>query len=196
MEPTNPMSIPRQRSLSPFLHRLDPKEETAVYAYIYLFTPLNQSINPSIHISISSLSPLYLFIHFLLSPPPCPSLSPPCFLSRTLMLPSTPSFLSLLFVNVLLILCVDFSCNIHIACFLIFFNLFIILFLHPQAEVLASYRPKINVISLIPDLRRAEDMTTEAIAYFKSTRHMILYYEDIVNNHSVNSPHLEHSWNY
>ncbi|CAA6666857.1 unnamed protein product [Spirodela intermedia] len=42
-----------------------------------------------------------------------------------------------------------------------------------EAEVLASYKPTINVSSLIPDLRRAEEMAAEAVEYFKSTRHMI-----------------------
>ncbi|XP_078441718.1 uncharacterized protein LOC144711608 isoform X2 [Wolffia australiana] len=53
-----------------------------------------------------------------------------------------------------------------------------------EAEVLATYKPRINVSSLIPDLKRAEEMAAEAINYFNPTRHIILYYEDVVNNHT------------
>lgn len=54
-----------------------------------------------------------------------------------------------------------------------------------QAEILAKYKPTINATLLIPNLKQVEDTTTKALEYFKSTRHIILYYEDIVKNRTV-----------
>ncbi|GAV86344.1 hypothetical protein CFOL_v3_29775, partial [Cephalotus follicularis] len=51
-----------------------------------------------------------------------------------------------------------------------------------DAEVLASYKPLVNATLLIPNLRQVEEITTKALEYFKSTRHIILYYEDLVKN--------------
>ncbi|KAM7474903.1 hypothetical protein LguiB_022146 [Lonicera macranthoides] len=51
-----------------------------------------------------------------------------------------------------------------------------------EAEILASYKPRINTTLLIPNLRQVEEMATKALECFKSTRHMILYYEDVVKN--------------
>ncbi|KAL5541127.1 hypothetical protein UlMin_043413 [Ulmus minor] len=51
-----------------------------------------------------------------------------------------------------------------------------------EAEILAKYKPIINATLLIPNLKQVEDMTTKALGYFKSTRHIILYYEDVVKN--------------
>ncbi|KAA8545889.1 hypothetical protein F0562_020660 [Nyssa sinensis] len=51
-----------------------------------------------------------------------------------------------------------------------------------EAEILARYKPKINTTLLIPDLRQVEEMAVKALGYFKSTRHIILYYEDIIKN--------------
>ncbi|KAK7351662.1 hypothetical protein VNO77_11261 [Canavalia gladiata] len=51
-----------------------------------------------------------------------------------------------------------------------------------EAEVLAKYRPLINITLLIPELKLTEDTAAKAIAYFKNTRHIVLYYEDLVNN--------------
>ncbi|CAL2279010.1 unnamed protein product [Prunus armeniaca] len=51
-----------------------------------------------------------------------------------------------------------------------------------EAEILAKYKPTINATLLIPNLKQVEDTTTKALEYFKSTRHIILYYEDIVKN--------------
>ncbi|KAF9622481.1 hypothetical protein IFM89_031885 [Coptis chinensis] len=53
-----------------------------------------------------------------------------------------------------------------------------------EAEILARYKPKVNTALLIPDLKRVEDTTAKALEYFKSTRHIIVYYEDLVNNHT------------
>lgn len=55
-----------------------------------------------------------------------------------------------------------------------------------QANVLAQYKPTINVSLLLPELKRAEEMANDAIKYFNSTRHIVLFYEDLVNNDVVN----------
>ncbi|CAI9104368.1 OLC1v1003025C4 [Oldenlandia corymbosa var. corymbosa] len=51
-----------------------------------------------------------------------------------------------------------------------------------EAEILAKYKPTINATMLIPSLKQVEQMVTEALGYFKSTRHIVLYYEDIIKN--------------
>lgn len=54
-----------------------------------------------------------------------------------------------------------------------------------QAKILAKYRPKINITLLIPELKLTEETAKNAIAHFKNTRHIVLYYEDLVNNRTV-----------
>ncbi|OUZ99822.1 Sulfotransferase domain [Macleaya cordata] len=51
-----------------------------------------------------------------------------------------------------------------------------------EAEILAKYKPTINATLLIPNLKHVEDMTLKALEYFNSTRHIILYYEDLIKN--------------
>ncbi|CAN1307354.1 hypothetical protein LINPERPRIM_LOCUS27058 [Linum perenne] len=51
-----------------------------------------------------------------------------------------------------------------------------------EAEILASYKPFMNATLLIDKLKQVENTTAQALEYFKSTRHMVLYYEDIVKN--------------
>ncbi|KAG8642597.1 uncharacterized protein LOC110627776 isoform X3 [Manihot esculenta] len=51
-----------------------------------------------------------------------------------------------------------------------------------EAETLAKYKPTINSTLLIADLKEMELMATRALEYFNSTRHIILYYEDLVKN--------------
>ncbi|OVA15779.1 hypothetical protein BVC80_1825g12 [Macleaya cordata] len=51
-----------------------------------------------------------------------------------------------------------------------------------EAQILATYKPTINATLLIKNLKVVEDTTAKAIEYFKSTRHTILYYEDLINN--------------
>ncbi|XP_058107361.1 uncharacterized protein LOC131250951 isoform X2 [Magnolia sinica] len=51
-----------------------------------------------------------------------------------------------------------------------------------EAEVLAQFKPIINTAVLIPNLNHVEQMMADSLRYFNSTRHVILYYEDIVNN--------------
>ena len=54
-----------------------------------------------------------------------------------------------------------------------------------QADVLARYKPMINVSLLIPTLKQADKLTADVLKYFMSTRHMVLYYEDLVQNVTV-----------
>ncbi|KAH7575203.1 hypothetical protein JRO89_XS02G0062100 [Xanthoceras sorbifolium] len=51
-----------------------------------------------------------------------------------------------------------------------------------HAEILARYKPIINATLLIRDLKQVEETQTKALEYFKSTRHIILYYEDVLKN--------------
>lgn len=51
-----------------------------------------------------------------------------------------------------------------------------------EAEILARYKPSLNSTLLIADLRQVREMTAKALEYFKSTRHIVLYYEDVVKN--------------
>ncbi|CAA6659451.1 unnamed protein product [Spirodela intermedia] len=51
-----------------------------------------------------------------------------------------------------------------------------------EAVILASYRPLINTTLLIADLNKTKDLIDKALEFFKSTRHIILYYEDLVSN--------------
>lgn len=54
-----------------------------------------------------------------------------------------------------------------------------------QADILAKYKPVINATLLIHNLRQVEETTAKALEYFKSTRHIVLYYEDVVRNRTV-----------
>eukprot|EP00250_Pteridium_aquilinum_P013056 c21104_g1_i1 orf=377-1477(-) len=51
-----------------------------------------------------------------------------------------------------------------------------------EAKVLAAYKPVVNLTSLIPYLQRVEDIINDAQISFKETRHMTMYYEDLVAN--------------
>ncbi|KAG5063012.1 hypothetical protein AAZX31_02G128000 [Glycine max] len=51
-----------------------------------------------------------------------------------------------------------------------------------EAEILAKYKPTINSTLLIAQLKQVNETTTKALEYFKSTRHILLYYEDVVKN--------------
>ncbi|KAE8693312.1 P-loop containing nucleoside triphosphate hydrolases superfamily protein isoform 4 [Hibiscus syriacus] len=55
---------------------------------------------------------------------------------------------------------------------------------HQEAAALSSYKPVINSKSLISDLNEVEWATVKALEYFNSTRHIVLYYEDLVMNHT------------
>ncbi|XP_062102057.1 uncharacterized protein LOC133810644 [Humulus lupulus] len=51
-----------------------------------------------------------------------------------------------------------------------------------EAEKLSTYKPIINSTSLVDDLVKMELATASALACFNTTRHMILYYEDVMKN--------------
>ncbi|KAJ4755288.1 Sulfotransferase [Rhynchospora pubera] len=52
-----------------------------------------------------------------------------------------------------------------------------------EAEILAKFKPKLRTSSLIPNLQFMERTIAESLHNFSSIRHMVLYYEDIINNH-------------
>ncbi|KAK4378418.1 hypothetical protein RND71_000280 [Anisodus tanguticus] len=54
-----------------------------------------------------------------------------------------------------------------------------------EAEILASYKPTIKTTTLIANLKQILDMAGNALEYFKSTRHIILFYEDIIKNQTI-----------
>ncbi|XP_031388225.1 uncharacterized protein LOC116201224 [Punica granatum] len=51
-----------------------------------------------------------------------------------------------------------------------------------EASMLSTYKPVINSTSLINDLKEMEETVARALTYFNSTRHIVLYYEDIVQD--------------
>ncbi|KDP31909.1 hypothetical protein JCGZ_12370 [Jatropha curcas] len=53
-----------------------------------------------------------------------------------------------------------------------------------EAAILSKYKPTVNSTLLIADLKEVEITASRALEYFNSTRHMILYYEDLVKNHT------------
>ncbi|XP_048231444.1 nodulation protein H isoform X2 [Ricinus communis] len=53
-----------------------------------------------------------------------------------------------------------------------------------EAEILARYKPSVNTSLLLSSLKQVEQTTIKALEYFKSNRHIIVYYEDIVKNHT------------
>lgn len=53
-----------------------------------------------------------------------------------------------------------------------------------EAEVLAGYKPTLNVSTLVSNIRSAEGTAARALECFKTTRHIVLYYEDIITNHT------------
>nr|XP_043617134.1 uncharacterized protein LOC122588971 [Erigeron canadensis] len=56
---------------------------------------------------------------------------------------------------------------------------------HDEAKILASYKPSINTTLLIPELQQADNMVKQALEHFNTTRHIILYYEDVIKNHTI-----------
>ncbi|KAG8367072.1 hypothetical protein BUALT_Bualt16G0034600 [Buddleja alternifolia] len=53
---------------------------------------------------------------------------------------------------------------------------------HEEADALSRYKPVINSTSLVMDLKLMEKMVLQALEYFSSTRHIVLYYEDLIRN--------------
>lgn len=54
-----------------------------------------------------------------------------------------------------------------------------------QASILAQHKPAIDTRALIPELKKTEEMVAAALNYFNSTRHTILFYEDIITDQTV-----------
>ncbi|XP_071708406.1 uncharacterized protein [Rutidosis leptorrhynchoides] len=53
---------------------------------------------------------------------------------------------------------------------------------HEEALTLSKYKPTINITSLESDLEEMESTAIKALEYFNSTRHIIVYYEDLIKN--------------
>lgn len=51
-----------------------------------------------------------------------------------------------------------------------------------EAEILARFKPELDTSTLITSIRSIEKNIKDCLDHFTSTRHMILYYEDIVGN--------------
>uniref|UniRef100_A0ACD5YLD6 Uncharacterized protein n=1 Tax=Avena sativa TaxID=4498 RepID=A0ACD5YLD6_AVESA len=51
-----------------------------------------------------------------------------------------------------------------------------------EAEKLARFRPEVDASSLIPSIRDAEQSMEACLRQFRATRHMILYYEDLIRD--------------
>ncbi|KAK8942940.1 hypothetical protein KSP39_PZI009334 [Platanthera zijinensis] len=51
-----------------------------------------------------------------------------------------------------------------------------------EADILARYKPTIDVRKLIPDFEHTSKWTADAIQFFEDTHHVVLYYEDIIRN--------------
>lgn len=54
-----------------------------------------------------------------------------------------------------------------------------------EAEILAGYKPMINTTLLLTELKKIQETTLKALAYFNTTRHILLHYEDVVENRIV-----------
>ncbi|CAN0864196.1 hypothetical protein LINGRAHAP2_LOCUS8887 [Linum grandiflorum] len=51
-----------------------------------------------------------------------------------------------------------------------------------EAEMLSKYKPTVNSTLLVAELRKAEDMVTAALKHYNTTRHIVVYYEDLVKD--------------
>ncbi|KAJ8438996.1 hypothetical protein Cgig2_012992 [Carnegiea gigantea] len=51
-----------------------------------------------------------------------------------------------------------------------------------EAQILASYKPRINAMELKPKLKQEEEAIARALEFFNGTRHLVLFYEDIITN--------------
>ncbi|XP_066330923.1 uncharacterized protein [Miscanthus floridulus] len=54
-----------------------------------------------------------------------------------------------------------------------------------EAEILAQYKPTIDKKTLITELKRSDKLASAALVNFKNTRHVVLYYEDVVSNRTM-----------
>ncbi|KAL8160360.1 hypothetical protein V2J09_001897, partial [Rumex salicifolius] len=53
-----------------------------------------------------------------------------------------------------------------------------------EAEILARFKPTVNLKLLIPDLNKVNEMRLKALGYYNTTRNILVYYEDVVKNSS------------
>ncbi|KAL9263095.1 hypothetical protein AKJ16_DCAP18872 [Drosera capensis] len=53
-----------------------------------------------------------------------------------------------------------------------------------EAEKLSAYKPFINQTTLISQLQQMESVSAKALESFNNTRHLVLYYEDLVRNYT------------
>ncbi|XP_020572997.1 uncharacterized protein LOC110019604 [Phalaenopsis equestris] len=51
-----------------------------------------------------------------------------------------------------------------------------------EADVLARYKPNIDVTKLFLNIKHTINWTADAVQFFNDTHHIVLYYEDIVRN--------------
>lgn len=51
-----------------------------------------------------------------------------------------------------------------------------------EADTLSTYKPTINSTSLIDDLKEVEATVAKALAFYNTTRHIVLYYEDLIKD--------------
>ncbi|XP_020595635.1 uncharacterized protein LOC110035705 isoform X1 [Phalaenopsis equestris] len=51
-----------------------------------------------------------------------------------------------------------------------------------EADILARFKPLIDVRKLILDIKQTSKWSADALQYFNGTRHIILYYEDLILN--------------
>lgn len=54
-----------------------------------------------------------------------------------------------------------------------------------EADALSKYKPFINSTSLISELKGMETAISKVLEYFGNTRHLVLYYEDLINNRTT-----------
>eukprot|EP01018_Ginkgo_biloba_P035798 Gb_08477 [translate_table: standard] len=54
-----------------------------------------------------------------------------------------------------------------------------------EAEILATFKPTVNVTSLPAYLQRIQQIIDDAFFFFKNTRHTVIYYEDIIKQEKI-----------
>jgi hypothetical protein len=54
-----------------------------------------------------------------------------------------------------------------------------------EADALSRYKPVINSTSLIHDLQETENSAAKALEYFNTTRHIVVFYEDLITNQTT-----------
>jgi LPS sulfotransferase NodH len=54
-----------------------------------------------------------------------------------------------------------------------------------EADILARFKPEIDVSTLISSIRSAEESMRICLDHFSNTRHMVLYYEDVIRDQNA-----------